>query len=390
MNRTALITALAMLVPASAAAGFGNTTDTVWFRVPGNRVDNIDNHEERLTRSEVRVQDAARTVDERKAAVRQARDDRKVARSMKRNARKRLRHTEKLLRKAERNNGNTRAATAAVIDARKDYLEAQDWLEVKKRTVDARKAHRELDEARLNLTVAQRELRESKLLQRDEAKGRKWHRPKRYQAQVDRLQDAVSDRFSDWRVDRVAVLEARQDHRLSDRVTSMDWSGSPVVASVTTLHPRAHDHAAQQGYVRPDSSSDDALRRVQFDLGEATLDTEALNNLQWNAHVLRENRTAMVRVEGHTDATGPMKMNRELAWDRANTVEDWLQANGVWESQIETTAYGEHRPIDGLRAKAPENRRVELVVTDDPNDTLVSSNVANNRSDERMSRNESN
>jgi outer membrane protein OmpA-like peptidoglycan-associated protein len=71
-----------------------------------------------------------------------------------------------------------------------------------------------------------------------------------------------------------------------------------------------------------------------------------------------------VRVEGHTDDTGPEDVNMRLSQQRANSVRDYLVRKGVSAHRIEAKGYGESKPLepgtsDSARAA---NRRVEFVV----------------------------
>ena len=95
---------------------------------------------------------------------------------------------------------------------------------------------------------------------------------------------------------------------------------------------------------KPDIRSDD----------QAVLDEVAAN---WKNHP-----DARLVIAGHSDRSGPSGPNLRSSKKRAETVQDYLVANGVPERAMILEAYGEQRPIvqteDGVREV--QNRRVEI------------------------------
>ena len=81
------------------------------------------------------------------------------------------------------------------------------------------------------------------------------------------------------------------------------------------------------------------------------------------AETLLRDRTVLVRVEGHTDSTGPADYNRDLSRRRAEAVRDMLIEAGVEANRLQVVAHGEDQPLasnataEGRRI----NRRVQLV-----------------------------
>jgi outer membrane protein OmpA-like peptidoglycan-associated protein len=75
-----------------------------------------------------------------------------------------------------------------------------------------------------------------------------------------------------------------------------------------------------------------------------------------------------VRIEGHTDQRGDDAFNLALSERRAAAVQAALIAMGLSADRIEVVAFGESQPCDhGDTEEAhARNRRVELVMIDDP------------------------
>ena len=117
--------------------------------------------------------------------------------------------------------------------------------------------------------------------------------------------------------------------------------------------------AAQPGTpTAPEPDGYDLL--ITFDLDSATLTPQARENLDAFVAALRSRALRPYRfvVEGHTDATGPERYNQRLSERRAASVVDYLVANGVDSSRVDSRGYGETRPRLP-DPEHPENRRVE-------------------------------
>jgi outer membrane protein OmpA-like peptidoglycan-associated protein len=90
--------------------------------------------------------------------------------------------------------------------------------------------------------------------------------------------------------------------------------------------------------------------------GEANLDTAVTT--------LRDHPDIKVVCEGHTDSVGSESYNEQLGQRRADSVRDYLVAQGIDASRVRSTSFGESQPQasnDTAEGRA-ENRRVEVVV----------------------------
>ena len=82
------------------------------------------------------------------------------------------------------------------------------------------------------------------------------------------------------------------------------------------------------------------------------------------ALVLKEYKSTMIEVAGHTDSTGSNSYNQMLSQQRAQAVSNVLMNNGVQPVRIDTVGYGETRPIasNNTAEGRQQNRRVELTL----------------------------
>lgn len=104
------------------------------------------------------------------------------------------------------------------------------------------------------------------------------------------------------------------------------------------------------------------LQGVNFEFNKATLTEDSRNILLEVAKSLAANPGVRVEVGGHTDSKGTNAYNLGLSRERAKTVEDFLEANGVSPAQISSRGYGESRPVASNKTEEgrAQNRRVEL------------------------------
>jgi len=80
-----------------------------------------------------------------------------------------------------------------------------------------------------------------------------------------------------------------------------------------------------------------------------------------------------VELQGHTDSRGADAFNLELSQRRAESVRDYLIAQGVSGTRLEAKGYGETQPIADNTTKVgqQENRRVVMKVIANPNNAEV-------------------
>jgi peptidoglycan-associated lipoprotein len=101
------------------------------------------------------------------------------------------------------------------------------------------------------------------------------------------------------------------------------------------------------------------FRSGQVSIGKA--DASALDSV---ARWLKENPTAVVVIEGHTDDQGTPSENMAVGEKRAISIKQYLIAKGIDSTRMSIVSYGSDHPVcwektTECRAK---NRRADLVV----------------------------
>lgn len=106
------------------------------------------------------------------------------------------------------------------------------------------------------------------------------------------------------------------------------------------------------------------LEAIHFETGQATIKPESHALLDQVAMMIKANPDLKVRVEGHTDDTGPREVNQRLSDARAAAVRRYLVDKGVSAQRLRSQGFGPDKPL--IKETTPEarakNRRVEFVV----------------------------
>jgi peptidoglycan-associated lipoprotein len=84
---------------------------------------------------------------------------------------------------------------------------------------------------------------------------------------------------------------------------------------------------------------------VLFEYDKADIRPDQMPVLQKNAAWLKANPNVRFTIEGHCDERGSEEYNLGLGDRRANAVKEYLLAQGVPSTRIETKSYGEERPV---------------------------------------------
>jgi outer membrane protein OmpA-like peptidoglycan-associated protein len=106
------------------------------------------------------------------------------------------------------------------------------------------------------------------------------------------------------------------------------------------------------------------LRGVNFEFDKDRLTTNAKTLLNEVVSELEAHPDISVEISGHTDSKGSEAYNQNLSERRAQSVVDYLAANGIGSSRLAAVGYGEAQPVaDNDTEEGRElNRRVELMI----------------------------
>jgi len=104
------------------------------------------------------------------------------------------------------------------------------------------------------------------------------------------------------------------------------------------------------------------LDGVTFSDDGYELSDEARRALDRVAKILRQHSDLRLQVAGHTGAQGDPAHNQWLSLQRAQTVRDYLVAQGVDARHIGAVGYGGQRPItDSATSEGQQaNQRIEI------------------------------
>lgn len=149
--------------------------------------------------------------------------------------------------------------------------------------------------------------------------------------------------------DRIGAYMDQQEHELRQ------------VLRESEARDTANRAATEAAVIRRTSEVLTATFRseVLFDFDSAVLKPGGQAELARVARVLNRYPQTLIRVEGHTDATGSETYNQQLSQRRADAVKTALVSEGVRAERIETIGFGESRPVSSDNA---ENRRVSIVI----------------------------
>lgn len=106
------------------------------------------------------------------------------------------------------------------------------------------------------------------------------------------------------------------------------------------------------------------LKSSSFQSGSTTLTEEGRQNLDYFVNILNAYPKANIEIIGHTDSTGSVSYNQIVSEERALSVADALEKQGIDESRIFTEGKGEMNPIASNSTKEgrEKNRRVEMII----------------------------
>lgn len=105
--------------------------------------------------------------------------------------------------------------------------------------------------------------------------------------------------------------------------------------------------------------------RIQFAWDSSKLEPAQFAALQDVVKAMLADKSYSVKIEGHASSEGQVEHNNKLSLARANSVRDFLVANGVDAKRLSTAGFGSRVPVADNKTEAGRvaNRRVEFDVT---------------------------
>ncbi|HMB38451.1 MAG TPA: OmpA family protein [Wenzhouxiangellaceae bacterium] len=208
--------------------------------------------------------------------------------------------------------------------------------------LEAQQARRAAENALLNSVATQEEMERAREmasrseLERDEAT-QQAQEARQEADQALRLAEAQSAEMELAR--REAELASQQAQSLQRRLEYMEYRQTDRGVVVT-------------------------LGDVLFAVGETELLPSAEQSLNDVIELLESEPDKAIRIEGHTDSTGPASLNLRLSEARANAVRDALIELGIDATRLNAVGMGEDFPIATNQTEdgRDRNRRVDVIV----------------------------
>ena len=165
-------------------------------------------------------------------------------------------------------------------------------------------------------------------------------------------------------VDTAAIRQARDD--------SIARAEADRRAAEEAARMRARQDSIDRANAAAEAARRDAegLRitvtsAINFDFDHSDLRPDAQANLDAKIPILMANSNVTIRISGHADERGSSEYNLALGQRRAAAAKRYLVQRGVAASRIETTSFGEERPLCTSADEScyAQNRRDEFEIT---------------------------
>jgi outer membrane protein OmpA-like peptidoglycan-associated protein len=109
------------------------------------------------------------------------------------------------------------------------------------------------------------------------------------------------------------------------------------------------------------------LNNLIFEQGKSKIDPSSYEELDLLVAMMKQQKSMVIQLEGHTDYLGDPDKNLKLSEQRVEKVKDYLVSKGIHKNRIKTKAFGGTMPLS--RDDTPEahrlNRRVEVRILQD-------------------------
>ncbi len=167
--------------------------------------------------------------------------------------------------------------------------------------------------------------------------------------------------------DNVALSGISHDPDAKARIAGMlsDKLGEAqdYTLSITYQEPPAPADAPPDPEVCEEQLAEvQAVSKIAFEPGSATVAADSRDALNQIADILRECGPIRLEIQGHTDSQGREEMNQQLSQSRAQSILNELRGRRVPTSSFSAVGYGETQPIADNETEEgrEENRRIEF------------------------------
>jgi outer membrane protein OmpA-like peptidoglycan-associated protein len=108
------------------------------------------------------------------------------------------------------------------------------------------------------------------------------------------------------------------------------------------------------------------INDIFFDFDSYTLKSSFEKYLLLIVDQIKQNNTAIIEINGHTDDVGKKEYNHQLSLKRADAISLFLTLNGI-KNSIKTNGFGSNKPMypNTTSENRKKNRRVELFIKTD-------------------------
>ena len=153
-----------------------------------------------------------------------------------------------------------------------------------------------------------------------------------------------------------ASKETKTEAPVTDRTASTTPSSTPRPSTTPT------PQTPVTGNPLRDPSNILSKRSVFFDYDSNAVKDEYKGLVQAHSRYMGDKRDTRVRIEGNADERGSREYNLALGQRRAESVKKMMSVLGVPDARIETTSYGEEKPMSqGHDEQAwSQNRRADI------------------------------
>jgi len=156
-----------------------------------------------------------------------------------------------------------------------------------------------------------------------------------------------------------ASKDTKTEAQVDDKSRPADVARTPTPGSSDT------SAIARQQPIDPlrDPASPLAKRSVYFDFDSNSVKDEYRNTITAHSrYMTADKKDARIRIEGNCDERGSREYNLALGQRRAEAVKKVMTVLGVQDGRIETTSYGEEKPMAMGHDESSwsQNRRADI------------------------------